>query len=239
MINAIERGNYKLVQRIINKGNDVNRRYVFKDNRENIYLYPLLFALEEKQNDIARLLVESGANVNIRDEPQKTTPLMKAVDNEDVVMVKYLLEKGAHADIAFFRDNSIDEHVLCNAVYIKDDAIFRLLLEHGANPNLVDEHTNSILMRCVERSSISKVRLLLKHKCHVNYRNCKGETAFQLASWKNNISTLLLEHGADIHIKDYRMFRRQDKFTKRYETTILLCSIFHQDIVCTLLPYIY
>jgi ankyrin repeat protein len=67
--------------------------------------------------------------------------------------------------------------------------IVKLLLEHGADPNIQGENTVRFLMRHTELRIIGG--------------KCKYETSLQAASWGGNreIVRLLLESGAHINIQ--------------------------------------
>lgn len=57
---------------------------------------PLLVALHGRRDDVARLLVCAGADVNNdRGQPGQTSPLRVAVARENAAMVRFLLERGA------------------------------------------------------------------------------------------------------------------------------------------------
>lgn len=57
---------------------------------------PLLVALHGRRDDVARLLVYGGADVNDdRGPPGQASPLRVAVARENAVMVRFLLERGA------------------------------------------------------------------------------------------------------------------------------------------------
>ena len=58
---------------------------------------PLLFAAPSNNYIVARLLVEQGANANVEDQWGKT-PLLKAVTQKDLPLVKLLLENEAYVN---------------------------------------------------------------------------------------------------------------------------------------------
>jgi uncharacterized protein len=84
-----------LIERLIEKGADINY-----NTPSNALAKPfegwtsLHYAISCGADDVARLLIEKGANVNsIADDG--TTPLIIAAKNDSVFMAKFLLEKGA------------------------------------------------------------------------------------------------------------------------------------------------
>ena len=75
----------------------------------------------------------------------------------------------------------------------------RLLLEHGADPNLTDpEQGNSALMRAANRGALAIVRLLLAHGASVDIVAKDGWTALQAAEMIGDaeIAALLRAAGA-------------------------------------------
>jgi ankyrin repeat protein len=73
---------------------------------------PLTMAILEEKPDVTRFLIDQGANVNfIIQEPFEKTfisPLIAAVQKNDVYLTKLLLEKGAKVVI---NNVSVDHYV--------------------------------------------------------------------------------------------------------------------------------
>ena len=86
---AIFHENYELVNFLISAGANPDALY---ENR----ITPLIAAIDLKQWDIATLLVEKGANVNLKDGASNSA-LSKAIFhyNGDDKLIKLLLSKGA------------------------------------------------------------------------------------------------------------------------------------------------
>ena len=89
LIAAIEIGNSDLVSTLIEKGIDINN----PDSQGNHFL---IYAIEQKQFNIAKLLIEKGAAVN--QSYDNETPLFAAILSGNIDMVNYLLEHGANKD---------------------------------------------------------------------------------------------------------------------------------------------
>ncbi len=85
---AIFQGDAGLVEKLIAAGADVDAN-VFATGQT-----ALLQALEGDQFDIARMLIASGANVNLHKDGQ-VTPLMVAVAKNENGLVRLLIENGA------------------------------------------------------------------------------------------------------------------------------------------------
>ncbi len=94
---------------------------------------PLTFAIQGDHNDIAILLIEHGADLNL------CYPLYHAIHHNNLDMVKLLIEKGANINIKF----SSKRTPLHLAVIEVHTEIVKLLLEKGANPNTKDQYGNT------------------------------------------------------------------------------------------------
>src|SRR5580658_10238534 len=73
-------------------------------------------------------------------------------------------------------------------------------LRNGADPNDTLDHY-SALMAATLNGSADQMRLLIDHGANVNYINSLGISALWLAVPDRERTTLLLDHGADLHLK--------------------------------------
>ena len=120
---------------------DAVRRALGADADANSYnlsgFAPLHSAARSGNVDIARLLVENGANVNIRADKDKgrneDTPLHLATFNGHVDMVNFLLKSGANPNAK----NSFGQTPLADARVTLNAEMIRLLIRRGANPDVV------------------------------------------------------------------------------------------------------
>jgi cytochrome c len=80
-----------LIELLIQKGADLDH----KNTPEG--LTSLHYAISSKSDDVARLLIEKGANVNALAE-DGTSPLILAVKKDSLFIAKLLLDKGADVD---------------------------------------------------------------------------------------------------------------------------------------------
>jgi ankyrin repeat protein len=100
---------------------------------------PLILAVETGNAEVARLLLDKGADVRgtkrhggtFGDKRPGPTPLAAAVDGGDPALVRLLLERGADANDT----GETQQPVVCEAAEAGRTEIVRLLLAHGANPN--------------------------------------------------------------------------------------------------------
>lgn len=125
IFDAVESGDVAAVCRAIADGADIN---AIRDNEGKT---PLHQAAYGGNTEIARLLIEQGANVNAADK-YGITPLMNACDGGFVETARLLIEQGADV-------NAVDENletVIDNISYLSQPEIYDLLRESGAKKTI-------------------------------------------------------------------------------------------------------
>jgi ankyrin repeat protein len=162
---------------------------------------PLMYAARSGKIEIAKILLEHGAKVNLREDSRGSSegfsPLYYAVLGNQPGMVKFLLSKGAKVDLAIDAGDTplmtaahqgnlwIVKVLLAHKanVHAKDDMghtalmsantsqIAKLLLEKGAKPNVTDAHGHSALMGAAQAGQLETVRLLLKYGAKTTFRS--------------------------------------------------------------------
>ena len=118
----------------------------------------LLAALAKNDAEEARNLLAQGANVNAQDR-QGRTPLMEAIRHHSPLSSS-LLDKGANPNTFATAGSSAGITPLQQAVQANDIALVRLLLAHGANPNLQSPHQTNLLARARKHHQAEIVTLL-------------------------------------------------------------------------------
>lgn len=117
-------------------------------------------------------------------------------------VVQALLDYGAevnalsHSKVAYIPSNTALHAALVGKRSIE---VIRLLLEHGADPEIRDSNGHTPLHTAAfHDNNVEIIRLLLKHGANVNTLDKEGETALSHASKQNNakVAALLREFGA-------------------------------------------
>lgn len=125
-------------------------------------------------NDLesAKRLLEEGANPNYLD---CWTSLEAAVQNNNLPMVKLLLDHGADV-----RQVNSSGPIL--AQVRESDAVFNLLLERGADVNARASYARheTVLMQAVREPNADNVKRLLTHGVNPYPKNDLGETVFDI-----------------------------------------------------------
>lgn len=114
--------NPRIMKALIDHGANVNQA-------DHAGLTPLHIAAKKGKKDIAELLIEQGAQVNIRESHRKPTPLHFAVAYEKLEVAALLLAK--QADVNAQMEN--DETALHIAAAHNNSALVDLLVKNGAD----------------------------------------------------------------------------------------------------------
>lgn len=148
-------------------------------------------------------IISSGLPVDARGT-QGATALFWALKNYNGF--KKLLELGANPSIIYGDGNA----VIYMAARIKDPRFLRILLEHGANPNLKTLSTDEVAFP--EQTPIfgamsvgkEQIDLLISFGADLNAKDYFGTTPLMTAAMLGNFEIVhhLLEIGADYKIKD-------------------------------------
>lgn len=142
--------------------------------------------------ELARLLLDMGAEVNARDLRGMTA----LAYTEDVALMRLLLGRGADVHARDRRGNP----VLMHAAVSKNAALVRELVAHGAEVNAVGEDNQTALIACVRRRpDLFVVRELIAAGADVGAVDDEGESAISivqdaLAEIDNDEQELMDEH---------------------------------------------
>ena len=182
------------------------------------FLYGLIAA---GQPELARLLIEKGANVN--DDTgyvAKYTPLQAAAAAGDVATVKLLIEKGA--DVKFKNEHegtalheavkgrctdSLDEYKTHIAEPAAQLEIAKLLLKHGAEVNVANKYGSTPLSAAVTGGNLALVKFLLANGASVAYAEEQYKASlFHAAAYDGDREMIdcLVKAGASPKKKDKR-----------------------------------
>ena len=148
---------------------------------------PLMEAVYEGKKKVVELLLDHGADVNIRDRwgcPVIRWILVNEKINKDIV--ELLLNHGADVNIQD-KHGSAALHELVTPVcddersVENEKEIAELLLSHGADINLQNEDGETALMKVARRDNKEMVEFLLNHGADVNISNNEGDTVLTLS----------------------------------------------------------
>jgi uncharacterized protein len=201
----------------------------------------LSLAFFDGSYDVAEFLIDSHANVNQKDA-QRFTPLFWAVDRRNMEtapnfpwmetrdplpLIKKLLDAGANPNAlinstprARMREGSprlVYATVLTRAALAGDVELARLLLAHGADPNIISKDRETVLMAACgtgfingyhrQRSPAERlelVKLLVELGGDINAADNYGITPLMVAANLGDIEIVkyLISKGADLGAHD-------------------------------------
>ena len=140
------------------------------DGVKNRTFTPLVNALSQntthldnvdQRNNIVKILIHYGANVNYLHENSNITPLSTALGNSNNIEgIRLLLEKGAFVNSQYGVTKVSPLHQCINYNTTNPLAIVELL-NYGAKLDSVDYEFNTPLHKAVQRSKLSVVKILV------------------------------------------------------------------------------
>ncbi|KAB5542898.1 hypothetical protein GE09DRAFT_1289546 [Coniochaeta sp. 2T2.1] len=146
--------------------------------------------------DIVRLLLDNGADIEGGTHNQFATPLAIAVKRGHTTTAQLLLDRGA--DI----EGNKEDRPLRSAVGNEEEAAVRLLLKRGADTRAGAGHGRTLLhWAAIYNSDPEITQLLLESGLEVDARDSWGRTPL-LCSPSPPVARLLVQNGADIKAKD-------------------------------------
>ena len=170
---AVKNGDFEGVQALV----DSNREVL--DNQDKEGKSPLHLAIERDFSDIARYLIEQGANVNLNDSNFES-PLHYCASRGNLEMGRLLLQRGSTSINDFsvskydsFVGNWTPLHLAC----LKGHPEFvQLLLDHGADIEARDGVQRTPLILSVECRDMRVVHGLVERGADINAQAIRGYT---------------------------------------------------------------
>ena len=168
---------------------------------ETVNSNPLVAAVMNNDLEEVKVRVAMRERINARDKSHNgLSPLHAAVENGNVEIARFLLERGAKANIRDFEKRT-------PLMMLDEDAtpeMLQLLLSFGAKLKLVDKERNTVLHHAAAKGvNAELIRTLVIHGVNLNALNKEGKTALMLAAEENEEEAVavLLESGADPNIR--------------------------------------
>ncbi|CAL1682579.1 unnamed protein product [Lasius platythorax] len=202
--NVDAKGYLQNVEHLLKHGAHVNSAYT-STSREGYT--PLHLAVEKGSEEIIKLLLSRGANVDAKGI-DGITSLHIAAERGYLQIVEHLLKRGAHVNSVYTSTSREGYTPLHLAVEKDSEEIIKLLLSRGANVDAKGKDGITSLHIAVERGYLQIVEHLLKHEAYVNFAytstSREGYTPLYLAVEKGHekVVKLLLEYGANVDAQD-------------------------------------
>lgn len=191
---AIERDDLDKVRALLDSGLSADTHSEDGENFET----PLMKAARSGTIEIARLLLDRGADVNAQDGEQ-TTALEAAISSEQTAMVALLLERKANPNSV----NKYMQSALSNAAGAGNLEVTEMLLQAKAKPELPGLVLTPMMFGAFAGNT-DLIRLLVRYKADVNYASKDtGQSALTSAiiAGKPEAVAVLIELGANVNQK--------------------------------------
>ncbi|WP_342835741.1 ankyrin repeat domain-containing protein [Candidatus Lucifugimonas marina] len=193
---AAEKNDVEMARALIARGEDVNEKEDHYPDGDGDT--PLILASYSNSINVARLLVEAGADIDAQNWG-KSTALEAAFLNDSLEVARFLMEIGA--------SGVSSETVLHKAALSNSIKIVRLLIDTGADIDArltdldvswVNNIGNSPLHSAVRGSALDTMRMLIDAGADIQARNDQDETPLSIAAEKRHhkMVDMLIEHGA-------------------------------------------
>ncbi|MCZ9888116.1 ankyrin repeat domain-containing protein [Brachyspira hyodysenteriae] len=188
-----------------------------------------------KQDEIAKLLIEKGADLNKKEKESSATPLILSIIYECYEIAELLIEKGANVNI---KDNS-GFTALIHAIQREKTDLSKMLIKRKSDVNTkVSFKTDGLYLKDFTPLTFNVdkevAELLIKAGANVNTRlsikddsrNIQLENITTLMwvifDYNTELAELLIEAGADLNAKDkdgntalyYAITKNNSKITK-------------------------
>ncbi len=188
-------------------------------------LYTALhFAAAKNLAEVARSIVEKGANINAQDK-EGCTPLHYVAKKGSEEIVKMLLEKGAASNIKATRYFHTALHF---AALMGHASIVKMLLEKYADPSVEDKDGCTPLHYAAKNGRLEVVRVLLEkaqgdggESANARTKNAYTPLHFAVVKGYKDVTELLLENGAESNATDDRNYTVLHYAAKKGEVEIV------------------
>ncbi len=192
LIDASVAGNVVAVKKLLDAGVNINARGT-KGSAT-----PLIIAAERNQVDLLKLLLERGADINVRDEKWQSA-LFHATANDRPDVIGILIQKNADVNA---RDKT-GRTPLMMACHDAREQIMDMLLARGADVKARDMNGNTALMHLISGSGSRPFKLraaeqLLRKKASPSAQADNGSTPLSLSKKDGftEMAELLVKAGA-------------------------------------------
>ncbi|ARF02724.1 SWPV1-133 [Shearwaterpox virus] len=143
-ITALQNGDYKMTQFLIDSGLDINKK---SSLGKTILHHAIEYRYNNKNVNLVKMLINNNADVNIKDKQSKT-PLHIVTDYYDCMyrnypsknifnIAKMLINKGAEVNALDYNNATPLHNAVKSTIMIET---VKLLINHGADINAVDDY---------------------------------------------------------------------------------------------------
>lgn len=195
---SIKDNNLSAIETFIREGTDLNSEIIIPNSPDlNDYRSPLNISLEFRHLEIAKLIINSGVEVNRRSYPESPLALAVQIGNEEII--RLLLENGANVDDGGYYDSPLH-----HAVGDRNINLVKILINAGANANVRNDEGYTPLMSAARMGCLEIVKLLVNAGANVDLRD-KAHSAVCYAAYSGNegVFEYLYSLSTDLEYRDW------------------------------------
>ncbi len=202
IIDAAEKGDLKLIQRLLKRGDYIDAT----DRGGETALHK---ACKCGQTELVELLIQYGADVNLK------SPLLKAVKAENRDIILLLVNAGAKLRAEekklydfYLSESEYANSILAYAARYSDKDTFEQVLELDPFEKYASEQVTRLFVDCCK--DVEKIKILVKTDFHpekldaiksILSRECFWKADFNTEEEKVTILNLLIDAGADVNAR--------------------------------------
>ncbi len=160
---------------------------------------------------IVERLIDEGAVIDYYSQgTPKTNALCIALQHRNTTITKLLLDRGASPSLALDADVRFPLHSIISDGHKDALSLVQMLLEHGADVDLVDDQGMTAIALAVEKENLEVVHLLLQKNAKTTLQPSTYSQRTNILVLATSIRTtpvkslktaqLMLEHGLDVNI---------------------------------------
>lgn len=208
----VENYNKEIILKLIAENLDINKP-------DTQGLTPLLWAVQEGNEELVSKLIDKGANLNSTYPKGGLTPIMKAILKKKPDIAIKLIEKGANIDIK----NKNGDTALIISILVNLPDIANILIDKGANINDKNTFGDNPLILAISRNLPNIANRLIDKGADINIQDKLGDTSLMYAISRNlpDIVDKLIERGANINIQNNNGYNAVMIAIKNYMPDIL------------------
>ena len=198
---AAENGDIASLRRALAAKPPINIDCKGKLNQTNGYS-ALMLGAKAGNLQIVKILVEKGADTEIKNK-NGFTALMLAASNNNLACMMVLLLGGANIEA---RCNYGITSLMYAATSNRIEAL-KLLLDFGASTEAINDGGSTALMKAAEKGNIEALDVLLSRGADLDTANFQGNSAIMCAArqTKKDCFLCLVRHGADVNLTNKNM----------------------------------
>ena len=216
--NAVTFGRLESIRKILTQGADLS----WKDENNASCLYWVSTCFEETASQAAALLLDSGAQVNVKtggvdrianatDDghylnvvPAHTTPLEWAIMQDNLAVMKVLLEASIQDDVTYLKDNMESTPLGCASRYQSQQCLAWLCTNNSSEIlRVYDGYGFSALYYAIRPDILDR---MLRYPVHTQQPQSYIARLFPVVERELTVITTLLDSGSELTIHKDKAF---------------------------------